>query len=442
MIARVALGCILVVAVTVGLRAGKPDVDEILVILGWLALGVSLTLPARGVGAWLPTAVLATTTALQLFRLRTFVGLPRFPPEDFAIVFASARRLYRLGTDPYVDPRANSFPFPAYAMADAAGLWGRLDAADAARVFLVVNALALAGAVVAVVASARLTLGDARPATTPLLVGALLAHPGTAQALLFGQTGVFVLFWTALGVWTWQRGAASWLPALAFTLAAMQKPYLVLVAAFFMAWWARDVVDQRAVSREGRIGRAILVLGPLLLVALLVAPGGVTLTTFRRFAGGLRRLHEIYSQSWGDNYSAVAIAVHAAEHVWSFDYGPAVQLASALAVVSVLAAGVITLPYASHRLFAALAWLAASLLPFAIVYKHYYPWLVPVLFPALRLALERRIDASVALLVCGAVGLLQFLTAPGFTLGVVALIVACQLLAWRLRAPAPEAARP
>jgi hypothetical protein len=244
------------------------------------------------------------------------------------------------------------------------------------------------------------------------------------------------LFWIALGILMWQRGAAPWLPAFAFTLAAMQKPYLVIAAAFFMTWWVRDVVDGRGVSREGQIGRSIFVIGPLLLVALLVIPGGITLTTFRQFAGGLRRLHETYSQSWSDNYSTVAIGLHAAERLWPFDYAVAVHFASALAVITVIAAGVISLRGPSYRLFAGLAWVAASLLPFAIVYKHYYPWLVPALFPALRLAFERRIDAGAALLVCAGVGLLHFLTAPGFTLGVIAVVVACQLLARYGRAPA------
>jgi hypothetical protein len=433
--ARVVLGATLAAAVVLGLRAGSSDLAEILVVLGWLALGVSLTLPARGIGTWLPTALLAATTAIQVLRLRTFVGAPQFPPEDFAIVFASARRLYRLGADPYVDPRANSFPFPAYAMADAAGLWGRLDPGDAARVFLAVSVVALVAAVVAVAASARLALGEQRVTMTLLLVCALIAHPGTAQALLFGQTGVFVLLWTALGVWAWQRAATPWLPACAFTLAAMQKPYLVLAPAFFVACWGYDVLTARVVSREGRIGRSVVVVGPLLLLALLIVPGGVTLATFRQFAGGLRRLHQIYSQSWADNYSAVAIALHAAKGVWRFDYGAAVQVASALAVVSVVAVGVVMLRGSSDRLFAGLAWVAASLLPFAIVYKHYYPWLVPALFPALRLALERRIDPSAIVLVCGGIALLHFLTAPGFTLGVVVIVVACHLLARHLRAP-------
>jgi hypothetical protein len=434
MIARIVLGATLAAALVLGLRAGSSDLAEILVVFGWLALGLSLTLPARGIGAWLPTALLAATTAVQILRLRTFVGAPQFPPEDFAIVFASARRLYRLAADPYVDPRANSFPFPAYAMADAAGLWGRLDAGDAARVFLAVSVLALVAAVIAVTASARLALGEQRATMTLLLVCALIAHPGTAQALLFGQTGVFVLLWTALGVWAWQRAGTGWLAACAFTLAAMQKPYLVLAPAFFVACWGYDLT-RRVVSREGRIGQSVVVVGPLLLLALLIVPGGVTLATFRQFAGGLRRLHQIYSQSWADNYSAVAIALHAAEGVWRLDYGALVQPASALAVVSVVAVGVVMLRGSSHRLFAGLAWIAASLLPFAIVYKHYYPWLVPALFPALRMALERRIDPRAIVLVCGGVGLLHFLTAPGFTLGVVAIVVACHLLARDLRAP-------
>jgi hypothetical protein len=439
MTARVVLGATLVGTVLLALCTGSSDVDEIVVVLGWLVLGMSLMLPPRGIGSWLPIAVLTATTAAQVVRLRTFVGVPQFPPEDFAIVFASARRLYRLAADPYLDPRANSFPFPAYAMADAAGLWGRLEAADAARLFFVVNALALIAAIVAVMASARLALGHQRPTTTLLLMSALLVHPGTAQVLLFGQTGIFVLFWTALGVWTWQRGDAPWLPALAFTLAAMQKPYLLLAAAFFMSWWGRDVIDGRGVSREGQIGRAILVITSLFLVALVVIPGGVTLTTFRQFAGGLRRLHETYSQSWRDNYSAVAIALHAAERLRPFDYGVAVRFGSALAVVSIVAAGIVSLRGSSDRLFAGLAWVAASLLPFAIVYKHYYPWLIPALFPALRLALERRIDAGTALLVCGGVALLHCLSAPGFTLGVAAVVVACQLLARRTAASAAGA---
>src|SRR5438874_7692339 len=155
MSSRLAVGGVLTAGAGLVLYMGRLDVAEMAVVMGWLAVGAALTLPAYVAGGWLPRVALAATTAAQLIRLRAFVGPMSLPPEDFAIVFESARRLYRLSENPYIDPRANSFPFPAYAMFDAAGLWGRLDAADASRVFIAATVLPPAFALAAVVAASR-----------------------------------------------------------------------------------------------------------------------------------------------------------------------------------------------------------------------------------------------------------------------------------------------
>jgi hypothetical protein len=426
------LGClaggVFAVALALQLRS-RIDVEEILIVAGWLVIGVALSLGPHRAGAWLLAAALGVTTALQLVRLRDFLSPLRFPPEDFAIVFESARRLYRAGLDPYLDPRANSFPFPAYAIFDGVGLWGRLNADDASRLFLVLNIAALMIGLVAVRASTCRALRCQSGASTLLVLLAVVSHPGVVQALLFGQTGVLVMLWVALGIWAWQCRPSPWLAAVFFSLAWMQKPYLVMAALFFVACLIRDVVSGRRVSHEGRIGGALGIVSTGAILGILLWPGGVTLQTFIQFIGGLRRLEEIYSRLWAENYSVVAVGLHAGLRVWDFDYGTLVHVASVGLFVLVAAFSVVLLDGAKQPLFAGLAWVAASLIPFSIVYKHYYPWLIPALYPLLVSAFERRLEKTTIWLVCGATAMLHVLTSPVFTAGVMMLLLGSQLAA-------------
>lgn len=396
---------------------------EVFIVCGWVGVGAALKTGSSRL-AW---KILALTCIFELVRLLEFSGPFIFPPEDFAIVFESARLLYQEQQNPYLDPRANAFPFPAYPLFYLTGLVGNFQVAPASQVYLGLNILALLVSVFCISSLARQRYNLQQRGVCSLLWAAILLHPGVAQALLFGQTGILVLLWVSLGIWSWQQGYGfPWFPALFFTLAWMQKPYLVMSGLFFIVCLARMFwkgEQKSSIAPEAAIGLGVIGCSGGIVLLLMILPGGIGVTTFQQFVVGVSSLQQIYSQSWADNYSLVAIVLHIGMNYAGFEYVQWIEAGSVAAILIVVLINMYVNRERAPSLYAYFPWLVASLLPFAIVWKHYYPWIMPVLYLLLLRAWQRNDDSMFPVALCLSIGMLHVLSSPVFTAGLLSLFL-------------------
>jgi hypothetical protein len=197
----------------------------------------------------------------------------------------------------------------------------------------------------------------------------------------------------------------------------MTKPYLLVLAAFFV------VERLRAGHRDGaaRVGEWVVAWSAGLLLAVLAWPGGVGVATFGEFAAAVTRLQHHYSLNLVSNQSALArLAARAAERP-GLPYAATIDVLAACAIVTVVGLNLHLLRRRRGDAAAALAWLAATLVPYAILYVVYYTWIVPVLYVLAARAWTDARRPLYVLSVCATAGTLHLLTSPGFTAAVVAL---------------------
>ena len=399
------------------------SLEEVLIVCGWFGTGTALKNGSQKL-AW---KILALTCTLEMVRLLEFSGPFIFPPEDFAIVFESARLLYQEQQNPYLDPRANAFPFPAYPLFYLTGFAGHLKIALASQVYLGLNILALLISILCLSNLAQLKFNFRHRGVCYLLWAAILLHPGVAQALLFGQTGILVLLWVTLGIWSWQRGyGLPWFPALFFTLAWMQKPYLVMAALFFLVCLAsefRKLKQRSSFTSEATIGLGVIGFSCGIVLLLMILPGGIEFTTFQQFVVGLSSLQQVYSQSWADNYAFVAIVLHIGMSSIGLEYSQWIEAGSIAAILIILLINIYIHREMVPSLYTYLPWLVASLLPFAVVWKHYYPWIIPVLYLLLVNSWQRNDHSMFPVALCVSIGMLHVLSSPVFTAGLLSLFL-------------------
>jgi hypothetical protein len=413
------------VAIVVHIWLARDTTPEpVLTCALWLATGVALV--AYGRGVW-PAAVsngcLAAVGLLQLVAMRHAPPMAAHPAGDFSVVFESAVRLYRDAGDPYAtNPMANSFPFPVYLVVYGIARLAAFDPIAASYAMFGINivALGLAVGMLSVLARRAGLHGVGGPGV--LLWLALLTHRGIAVTFRNGQTSILILLCVVLALWWWLGPTPRpWLAGFFVAGAWMLKPYLLLFAAFYVVQLVDRTSGSRAARLTARVGVWMLAWSVGLLIAVLAWPGGVTITTFTSFNAALTRLQHHYSLNLVSNQSVVAKLAAAAAERGGLPYGLTVDLLTLCACLGVFGLGLYLRRRQHEGALPALAWLAATLVPFTILYVPYYAWILPVLYVLGSRAWAETGPALHALSICATAGVMHLLTSPGFTAGVVAL---------------------
>ena len=132
---------------------------------------------------------------------------------------------------------------------------------------------------------------------------------------------------------------------------------------------------------------------------------------------------------WDQNFSPVAILTHGGASIAGLDYGNAIGSAALIALVAIVVVGLACLRASHSPSMSAHAWTVASLVPFAAIWRHYYIWIVPAALVTLLATSHASARPRLTLAAFAAVGVINLVASPAFSVGVLMLLVVVHTVA-------------
>lgn len=406
-----------------GWQLWRPTLYVFMASVSWFAL----TLTDR---RWLRAIVWIAASAALIGALTQFLhtpansllGMKAGYMKDYETNYYAAEELYEHSGQVYgieekygLENPSVSFPFPTYYYYYASSLWGRLDARNAAGLFVLLTIVALWANIwssLQLAGGTKLLKGET---ILPLGLFLILTTPAISS-ISMGQASLLASAEVLLGITlVYRKRGGWWLAAglLIWALGVMTKPNFVLTWFIFAGVaWQNYRNENSGAEKLLKTSLFAAVLAPIAILLWMggtaAIPGGVSVETYRAF------LTDIFPQLGQRVY-------------WYWNASPVqglMRLTGGAISSSVYSVLLIVL-YAALGFWkrrGAAFWLPLALLASAVVWNHYMGLVLPLVLSLFLLALRKGdlLAVGVALL---SAALLNTILFPAPAIGLL-------LLAW------------